>query len=168
MYSAMTDGHCMLCLRHDTRPRPKGKRSMIGGGGGGAPLIGLPTQQLHSHHATDKKYDCCRAILQGLSYKVCFTMLPIFLQLDYLFCFWKYLPLYTNSLLLCMLPSHLQFFYSDSTFEIFSSTVLVLFSPGSSCCALYFPYHLNSVSPQICIFSFPQDFTIVKKRLQIS
>ena len=31
MYCAMTDGHCMLCLRHDTRPRLKGKRSMTGG-----------------------------------------------------------------------------------------------------------------------------------------
>ena len=51
MYCTMTDGHCMLCLRHDTRPRPKGKRSITGGGGGGAPLIGLPPQQLHSHHA---------------------------------------------------------------------------------------------------------------------
>ena len=49
MYCAMTDDHCMLCLRHDTCPRPKGKRSMTGGG---APLIGLPPQQLHSHHAT--------------------------------------------------------------------------------------------------------------------
>ena len=39
MYCAMTDGHCMLYLRHDTRPRPKGKRSMTGGW---APLIGLP------------------------------------------------------------------------------------------------------------------------------
>ena len=35
MYCAMTDGHCMLCLRHDTSPRPKGKRSMTEGGGGG-------------------------------------------------------------------------------------------------------------------------------------
>ena len=50
----MTDGHCMLCPRHDTRPRPKGKRSMTGERGGGAPLIGLPLQQLHSHHATDR------------------------------------------------------------------------------------------------------------------
>ena len=39
MYCAMTDGHCMLCLRNDTRPRPKDKTSMTGGGGG-APLIG--------------------------------------------------------------------------------------------------------------------------------
>ena len=31
MYCAMTDGLCMLCLRHDTRPRPKDKRSMTGG-----------------------------------------------------------------------------------------------------------------------------------------
>ena len=50
MYCAMTDGHCTLCLRHDTCPRPKDKRSMTGG----APLIRLPPQQLHSHHATDK------------------------------------------------------------------------------------------------------------------
>ena len=35
-YCTMTDGHCMLCLRHDTRSRPKGKTSMTGGGGGGA------------------------------------------------------------------------------------------------------------------------------------
>ena len=48
MYCAMTDGHCMLCLRHDTRPRPKGKICMTGG----PPLIGLPPQQLHSRHAT--------------------------------------------------------------------------------------------------------------------
>ena len=33
MYCAMTDGHCMLCLRHDTRPKPRGKKSMTGGGG---------------------------------------------------------------------------------------------------------------------------------------
>ena len=52
MYCAMTDGHCMLCLPHDTRPRPRGKRSMTGG----APLIGLPPQQLHSHHATAYNY----------------------------------------------------------------------------------------------------------------
>ena len=49
MYCAMTDGHCMLCLRHDTRPRPRGKKGMMGEG---APLIGLPPQKLHSHHAT--------------------------------------------------------------------------------------------------------------------
>ena len=49
MYCATTDGHCMLCLRHDTSPRPRDK-SMTGGGG--APLIGLPPQKLHSHHTT--------------------------------------------------------------------------------------------------------------------
>ena len=34
MYCAMTNGHCMLCLRHYTRPRPRSKKSMTGGGGG--------------------------------------------------------------------------------------------------------------------------------------
>ena len=52
----MTDDHCMLCLRHDTRPRPRGKQ-YDWGGGGGAPLIGLPPQQLHSHRATAVKPD---------------------------------------------------------------------------------------------------------------
>ena len=33
MYCAMTDGHCMLCLRHDKRPRPRGKKYDWGGGG---------------------------------------------------------------------------------------------------------------------------------------
>ena len=46
----MTDGHCILCLRHDTRPRPRGKKYDLGGGGGA--LIGLPPQQLHSHDTT--------------------------------------------------------------------------------------------------------------------
>ena len=35
MYCAMTDGHCMLSLQHDTRPRPRGKKYDSGGGGGG-------------------------------------------------------------------------------------------------------------------------------------
>ena len=39
-------------------------------------------------------------ILQGLSYKVCSTMLPTFLYLYHLFYCLRYLPLYTNSLLL--------------------------------------------------------------------
>ena len=33
------------------RPRPRGKKVSLGGGGG-VPLIGLPSQQLHSHHTT--------------------------------------------------------------------------------------------------------------------
>ena len=55
MYCAMTDGHCMLCLRHDTRPRPKGKRSITGGGGGGAinraasPAASLPPRHWVPH-----------------------------------------------------------------------------------------------------------------------
>ena len=52
MYCSMTNGHCMLCLRHDTRPRPRGNKSMTGDG---VPLIGLPPQQLHSHHTTDEQ-----------------------------------------------------------------------------------------------------------------
>ena len=27
LYCAMTDGHCMLCLRHNTRPRPRDKKA---------------------------------------------------------------------------------------------------------------------------------------------
>ena len=50
MYCAMAHGHCMLCLRHDTSPRPRGKTNYDWGRG--APLIGLPPQQLYSHHAT--------------------------------------------------------------------------------------------------------------------
>ena len=46
MYRAMTGGHCMLCLRHDTRPRPRRKKYEEGRG---ATSIGLPP---HSHHAT--------------------------------------------------------------------------------------------------------------------
>ena len=53
MYCAMTDGHCMLYLRHYTRPRPR-EKSMTGGRG--APLFGVPPQQLHSHHATVAEY----------------------------------------------------------------------------------------------------------------
>ena len=33
MYCAMTDSHCMLCLRHNTHPRPWDKKAWLGGGG---------------------------------------------------------------------------------------------------------------------------------------
>ena len=52
-YCAMIDGHCMLYLRHNTRPRPRDKKH---GWGRGAPLFGVPPQQLHSHHATVHSY----------------------------------------------------------------------------------------------------------------
>ena len=59
MYCAMTDVHCMLCLRNDTRPRPRGKKYEWGRGGGGGEgaSIGLPPKQLHSHHATAKSIE---------------------------------------------------------------------------------------------------------------
>ena len=50
MHYAMTDGHCMLCLRHDTRPRPRGEKSMTGGGGGGINWGASPTASLSPRH----------------------------------------------------------------------------------------------------------------------
>ena len=50
MYCAMTDDHCMLCLRHDTRPRPKGKRSMTGGGGAAINRAASPAASLPPRH----------------------------------------------------------------------------------------------------------------------
>ena len=32
MYCAMTNGHCTLCLRHNTHPRPRDKKARLGGG----------------------------------------------------------------------------------------------------------------------------------------
>ena len=44
MYCAMTYGHCVLCLRHNTCPRPRDKKARLerrggGGGGGGGAII---------------------------------------------------------------------------------------------------------------------------------
>ena len=50
IYCAMTDSHCMLCLRHDTRPRPKGKRSMTGGGGGAIDRAASPAASVPPRH----------------------------------------------------------------------------------------------------------------------
>ena len=58
MNCTMTDGHCKLCLRHDTRPKTKRQNSMTG-----APLIGLPPQQLHPHHANACGYECGKKML---------------------------------------------------------------------------------------------------------
>ena len=56
MYCATTDCHCMFCLRHDKRPRPRGKISMTGGGGGTSNRAASPAASLPPHHCRDTNH----------------------------------------------------------------------------------------------------------------
>ena len=72
MYCVMTDGHCMLCLQHDTRPRPKGKINMNGGGGGinraASPAASLPPRHCVPSYLI--KEFALKAKCQGLAWIV--------------------------------------------------------------------------------------------------